>query len=105
MANLWRNLWTDDCGALIATEFLFVVTLLVIGIIVGLASVRNAVVTELAELANAILALSEGYSFAGISGCCAATDGSQTIDIPGTITPPTCTPATSVSVIDVTPCS
>src|SRR5689334_13400955 len=82
MRKLLNKLWKDDCGALIAMEFLFVATILVIGIIVGLVAVRDAVNVELSELANAILALSEGYSFAGQSGCCAIVDGSQAIDTP-----------------------
>jgi hypothetical protein len=99
------KLWKDDCGALIASEFLFVATILVIGIIVGLASVRDAVNTELAELANAILALSQGYSISGQQGCCSETDGSQAIDTPGLVPDPLCTPPAIPSVIDVLPCN
>jgi len=104
MKLLAKKLWSDDDGALIAMEFLFVATILVIGIIVGLSAVRVAVNAELSELANAILALSQGYSLAGQTGCCAATDGSQAIDTPSTVTPPTCTAPAIPSVIDVTPC-
>ena len=104
MKSMLKKLWSDDCGALIATEFLFVATILIIGIITGLSSVRSAVNAELTELANAILALSQGYSISGQTGCCSSTEGSQAIDTPSTITGPTCTPPTSISVIDVTPC-
>jgi len=83
MSSLLKNLWNDDCGALISAEFLFVATILVIGIIVGLVAVRNAIVAELDELANAFLALSQSFSFAGLSGCCSIVEGSQAIDIPG----------------------
>jgi hypothetical protein len=100
-----KSLWHDDRGALIASEFLFVATILVIGVIVGLASVRDAVNTELVELANAILALSQGYSISGQAGCCAETDGSQAIDTPGLIDDPLCTPPAIPSVIDVLPCN
>jgi hypothetical protein len=104
MRHLLNNLWNDDCGALIAAEFLFVATILVIGIIVGLVSVRNAVVHELVELGNAFLALSQGYSIAGLSGCCSLTDGSQAIDTPGLLIDPVCIPAAIPSVIDTIPC-
>ena len=56
MSKLMLKLWKDDAGAIIAAEYLFVATILVIGIIVGLASVRDAVNTELAERRNLILA-------------------------------------------------
>jgi hypothetical protein len=101
-----KKLWSDDQGALIAIEFLFVATILIIGIVVGLTAVRNAVAAELTELANAILALSQGYTIGGLTGCCSSVDGSQAIDIPQTIPGPTCTPPAIPSVIDVTvPCS
>src|SRR5262245_9099970 len=92
MRKLLVSVWNDDRGALIASEWLFVATILVIGIIVGLAAVRDAVVTELTEFANALLALSQGYSIGGLEGCCSATDGSQAIDTPGLITDPLCVP-------------
>ncbi|MFO0928825.1 MAG: hypothetical protein U0736_17695 [Gemmataceae bacterium] len=34
--------WHDDHGGVIATEYLFVVTILVIGVIVGLTNLRSA---------------------------------------------------------------
>ena len=104
MSKLMLKLWKDDAGAIIAAEYLFVATILVIGIIVGLASVRDAVNTELAELANAYLALSQGYILSGQSGCCAATDGSQAIDTPALVPDPLCTPPAIPSAIDNLPC-
>ncbi len=104
MSQLFKKLWNDDCGALIAAEYLFVATILVIGIIVGLAAVRDAVNTELSELANAYLALSQGYIISGQTGCCAQTDGSQAIDTPGLVPEVLCVPPFQPSVIDQIPC-
>lgn len=104
MRQLLNKLWKDDCGALIAMEFLFVATILVIGIIVGLANIRDAVNVELSELANAILALSQGYTISGQSGCCAEVQGSATIDTPATVPGVTCVPNFIPSPIDMTPC-
>src|SRR4051812_5080830 len=105
MKKLLASVWSDDRGALIASEFLFVATILVIGIIVGLASVRDAASSELVDLAKAIVALSQGYSIPGQGGCCAATDGSRPIDTPPLIDAPICAPPAIPSVIDVIPCS
>lgn len=105
MSKLLQKLWKDDAGAIIAAEYLFVATILVIGIIVGLASVRDAVNSELAELANAYLALSQGYIISGQSGCCSQTDGSQAIDTPGLVPDPLCVPPAIPSLIDVIPCN
>jgi hypothetical protein len=95
MKNLFAKLWSDDCGALIATEWVFVATILVLGSIVGLVAVRQAVISELTEFANAVMALNQSYSFSGQSNCEASTAGSAAVDSCDTIfagsTPPDCT--------------
>jgi hypothetical protein len=103
--SMLTKLWNDDAGALIASEFLFVATILVIGIIVGLSGLRIAVVAELTELGNAILALSQGYTVSGLTGCCAETDGSQAIDTPSLLATPECAQPAITSPIDVVPCN
>jgi Flp pilus assembly pilin Flp len=80
MRNLMLKLWNDDRGALIATEWVFVVTILVIGLVVGLKAVQQAVVTELEDVAGAIGSLSQTYSFGGTSGCGGTTNGSHFAD-------------------------
>jgi len=81
MRHLMLRLWSDDEGALLATEWVFVVTILVIGLVVGLKSVQSAVLNELEEVAGAIGALSQTYSYAGTSGCCGSfTNGSSYSD-------------------------
>jgi Flp pilus assembly pilin Flp len=101
MAHLMRKFWRDDCGALISAEFLFVATILVIGVIIGLTNVRAALNAELTELGNAFLALSQGFAISGLSGSNGSVDGSQAFDTPGSLTGPVSTPPTSISVIDV----
>lgn len=105
MSNLIKQLWADDCGALIAAEYLFVATILVIGIVTGLTAVRNAVVSELEELANAYLSLSQGYTVSGLIGCCSQVQGSATIDTPNLVQESVCTANFIPSVIDTLPCN
>jgi Flp pilus assembly pilin Flp len=81
-----RKLWNDDGGALIATEWTFVATILVLGAITGLVAVRQAVITELEEVATAVMSLSQSYSFSGQSNCEATTGGSQFQDAPSLVT-------------------
>ena len=80
MRNFMSKLWNDDRGALIATEWVFVSTIMVIGVVAGLKSVQQAVVTELEDLANAVGSLSQSYTFSGTSGCAASTGGSRYAD-------------------------
>lgn len=97
------QLWQEDHGAVIATEYLFVVTILVIGIIVGLTNLRAALNAELTELGNAILALSQGYTIQGEIGAGGAVDGSQAIDTPDYLSGANLVPPSAPSLIDVPP--
>jgi Flp pilus assembly pilin Flp len=85
MRNFMSKLWNDDRGALIATEWVFVSTIMVIGVVAGLKSVQQAVVTELEDMANAVGSLSQSYTFAGTSGCAASTTGSRYQDAVHTV--------------------
>src|SRR5215831_6600900 len=114
MRQMMLKLWKDDCGALIATEWLFVATILVLGVITGLVGVRNFVNSGLQEFANAVGSLNQSYSFSGqvggsfggsssgFGGPFAATAGSAALDFvhTGAIL---CTPAVG-TVISSQPC-
>src|SRR5581483_3981660 len=80
MSRMMLKLWSDDSGALIATEWVFVATILVLGAITGLVAVRQAVLSELTEFANAVLALNQSYSFTGQTNCQSSTSGSAATD-------------------------
>ena len=67
MSGLIRKLWSDDNGAMLATEFLFMTSLLTIGTVSGLVAVRQSILSELVETGNAIMRLDESYSFSGQS--------------------------------------
>jgi hypothetical protein len=67
-------------GFIVSTELMLIVTILVIGLIVGLSAIRTAVVTELADVADAIGSVSQTYSFSGVQGHHAVTSGSEWVD-------------------------
>ena len=56
-------------------------TLLVLAMIVGLQSVRDAVLAELADVASAIGSLNQSFSFCGVTGHCSSVAGSVFIDV------------------------
>jgi Flp pilus assembly pilin Flp len=68
MRQLMSRLWKDDCGAMLAVEWVFVATILVIGSITGLVAVRQAIIQELEEFAEAVLSLSTSWNFHDDSG-------------------------------------
>ena len=76
MRQLMLRMWQDDSGALIATEWVIVATILVLSLVVGLKAVESAVEGELIDFANAVSSLNQSYSFGGSSGCCASVAGS-----------------------------
>ncbi len=81
MVRMLRKLWNDDRGAVMASELLFLYTMLVVGTVSGLTAMRQAMVSEMVETANSLLALNQSYSFSGqsISGV-AYTAGSSAVD-------------------------
>jgi hypothetical protein len=62
-----KRLWEDEGGAIISAELVLVMTILVMGMMVGLVALRDAVVTELADTAASIGALQRSWSFNGIA--------------------------------------
>ena len=93
MLGLMSRLWNDDEGAIIATEFVFLATILVVGILVGMVAVRDAVNNELVDVANAVGSANQSYSFSGTRSSCASTAGSAFVDR-GRVQSLTHTPAT-----------
>ena len=78
--DLSMRLWDDDCGFVVSAELVLVARILVLGMIVGLVSLRDQVVQELGDVAAAFSQLVQSYSFSGITGHTASTAGSQFID-------------------------
>jgi hypothetical protein len=83
MLNLLKALRQDEHGVILSTEIVIIGSLLVIGLITGLTCLQKAVNGELRDLAGAIGALDQTYSFSahrkdGYAGqCCAYTAGSS----------------------------
>ena len=75
-----NKLWLDEGGATISAEIALVGTILVIGVIVGLSAVQDAVNTELADLGAAIGHLDQSYSHGGTTGHHSAVAGTNFAD-------------------------
>lgn len=80
MKNLLSRFWRDEAGFVISSELVLVATILVIGLIAGLTAVRDGVVQELGDTAQAFGAVSQSYVFQGVTGHSAATAGSTYAD-------------------------
>lgn len=75
-----RTLWKDDVGAVISVELILVITIVGIGLIVGLTTLRNSVVQELADTAAAAGSVNQSFTFSGTSGHGSSTGGSSFTD-------------------------
>ena len=61
MNGLMRRLWRQDRGAL-TYEWILLITVIVIGVVGGLSAVRDAVVSELGDVAGAVSAVDQSWS-------------------------------------------
>lgn len=73
-------------GFIVTIELLLLAVITVIGLIVGMTDVRDAVVAELGDLSESIGALNQSYSIDGVQNASqtASTSGSEWQDAPDT---------------------
>ncbi|MDA0833879.1 MAG: hypothetical protein O3A29_11395 [Planctomycetota bacterium] len=71
-----KKLWSDDAGFVVTSELVLVGTVLVIGLTVGMTSLRDQVVQELGDLAISIGSVNESYSYSGVTGHTSSVAGS-----------------------------
>jgi hypothetical protein len=103
MSRLLRELWSDDCGAILASELLFLYSMLVLGTASGLVAMRQAVVSELVESANSLMSLNQSISFSGVHiANAASTAGSSASDQTNTIS--LGSQAATSAAVNQTPC-
>jgi len=60
-----RKLLKDEMGFVISAELVLVLTIAVLGMVVGLASIRDSINAELVDLSNAFGAVDQSYSVRG----------------------------------------
>ncbi len=77
---MFSRLMKDEAGFVVSAELIFIATLLVIGLVAGWVAIRNSVVSELTEVAQAIGSVDQSYSFNGRSNCASMTAGSAATD-------------------------
>lgn len=66
--KMTSRLWNEEAGAILSAELMLVASVLVIGVIAGLTSLRDSVVSELADVAQALANINQSYSYSGVSG-------------------------------------
>ena len=66
MKRFLNKIWTEDDGVL-TFEWVLLITVLVIGIVGGLAAARDAIIDELGDVAEATINFNQSYFIAGLT--------------------------------------
>lgn len=80
MKTIVVRLWRDESGFVVSSELIFIMTIVVIGLLTGLVTVRDQVITELADVADAVSEVDQSYSFAAITASVGSVAGSTFAD-------------------------
>jgi Flp pilus assembly pilin Flp len=79
--KLMLRLWSDEAGFVISSELILIAALVVIGLLTGLATVRDQIVQELGDTADAISELQQEYQWLGTTGHTSSVAGSLFNDL------------------------
>lgn len=86
MKRIWTRLWKDQRGAIPAVSALLLYTILVLGVTVGLVTLRNQFVQEFGDLSVALDHLDQSWEVqhSWETTSCGYTDTSTLTDLDGT---------------------
>ena len=98
---MFAKLWNDEAGN-VAVEYLFLLSIVGLGLVVAFSNLENAIKTEYTELGNAILGLSQAYAISTESSCKAYKQGSNVTDTPASLR--FYVAAVTGTSIDINPC-
>jgi len=75
-----KQLWKDEAAFVVSADLVLVSCILVLGMMVGLVSLRDQVVQELADVGAAIAVLQQSYSWSAVTGHTASVAGAGLTD-------------------------
>lgn len=78
--HIMTRLWADETATIVSAELLLIMTIVGIGMIVGLTTYRDQIVFEFADLATALGQFNQSYSFGAITGNMSSIAGSVYVD-------------------------
>lgn len=78
--NFMKQLLSDEAGFVVSTELVLISTIVIIGMITGLTTLRDGVVQELSDVSAAIGSVENSYTFNSVNAHTSATNGSAFTD-------------------------
>lgn len=82
LRELFTRLWKDESGAVIATEYLMLGTIVGLGGASGLAAMQDGMNQEYVEFGSAVRETRQAYSVPGARGAAGRTHGTAAVDTP-----------------------
>ena len=82
MSVSFIRLWREETGAIVSAEIMLVTSILVLGMITGLAALRDSVISELADVAQALANVDQSVYYSGTAGHHSFTGGLCFNDLP-----------------------
>ncbi len=80
--NTLNRLWKDEAGFVVSAELILISTIVVIGLVVGLAEVANGVNEELEDVGSAVGSMNQTMRYSGFDGHKGSVAGSYFNDGP-----------------------
>lgn len=74
------NFWNDENGAIISAELVLVLSILVLGMVAGLSTFRDAILLEYVDMSYAIGSINQSYQINPVVGRSSYVGGSRFID-------------------------
>lgn len=78
--SLFARFMKEEAGFVVSSELVLIATIVVIGLIAGLTTLRDQVLQEIADVADAISEVNQSYSYTGVTSHTGSTAGSFFID-------------------------
>lgn len=78
--HILKQLQRDEDGFILSIEMILVSTIAVLGLLVGISAIRDAMLSELSDVAGAVQDINQSWMLYGVRGHSAALAGGDYID-------------------------
>jgi Flp pilus assembly pilin Flp len=78
---MFQKFMSDEAGFIVSSELVLIATMVVLGLLVGLNTLRNSITSELNDVADAIGNINQDYSYSGLTGHSASVAGTVFDDV------------------------
>ena len=66
MKHLLKEIWKDERGFVVSAELVLIMTIGVLGMVVGISSIASSITNEMNDISNAFGAVDQSYWYSGL---------------------------------------